>query len=490
MYFANMPSNRKDFVASICLLALFAHLQAQMKLEPSTEITASWGASYKGTFQSTALNESRKFRLFVPKGYGDTQKKYPLLFVTDGEYNFEKTVVAARELYTIGHMPESIVVAVENPNRTEDMTPPGMGKDLAGGDENGQKFMTFLAKELRPALADKFRVCKPNVLIGHSHGGILGHYAAADWRSDFPFILSLDGPLHLSNKWLVKELNQSLDKGGYLRLVSLESTYGWTDKDWAELKAKAPKDWTLSRAKLTGESHETLFFNGCYLGLKELFRDYSVVSVKDMSGKEVFQHYEEISKLYGERCVPPAQVQRQELMELSIAGQGKEAHQALDELSTSYGKPKDYDEQVKTIDEAAKMMQGKPSVFELVSRPKPGPDEMRTYLGTWEGENGPAEEGTPTTLKFQVVEGKVTGQMIYHLDGQDLTMEITYLKVKPDGLDFGVMNGMFPKGLLVHAGKFAEGKLTGKVEMQGIYFKRPAGLPAPPTILFSFKKVA
>ena len=69
---------------------------------------------------------------------------------------------------------------------------PAWAHSLAEGEEKGEKFLQFIARELKPQLESTARISRPAVLVGHSHGGILAYYAAADWRDEFPFIVSLD----------------------------------------------------------------------------------------------------------------------------------------------------------------------------------------------------------------------------------------------------------------------------------------------------------
>jgi hypothetical protein len=268
----------------------------KLELKPSSVLTKDWGSTYMGTIHSDILGEDRNVSLFVPRTFSTTKRAYPVVYFTDGKSYFEPAVVAVRELFLAGHIPDCVVVAIETPNRTQDLTPPGMGTFLAEGEEKGEKFLQFIARELKPQLESAARIGRPAVLVGHSHGGILAHYAAAGWRGEFPFIVSLDAPMHLQDAWLVKNLEKSLAKGGPLRLVSLEVRFGWPDKEWERFKAEAPKDWMLIRRRLPGEMHESMVFSGFYEGLKAVFSDYSKVAVKELSGPQAFAHYETIAK--------------------------------------------------------------------------------------------------------------------------------------------------------------------------------------------------
>ncbi len=341
----------------LCIVCLAVSVGAQAEnlvLTPTTLLPARWGSGYSAKMHSTALGTTRSLSIFVPKDFDSTKHKYPILFFTDGEYYFEKAVVATRELTLSGYMPESIVVAIENPERRLDMTPAKMKMlALEEGQPRAEKFLQFMVNELRPEIVKRFRGTNPTVYIGHSHGGILAHLAAAKWRKEVPFIVSLDAPVNLDNKFLETSLTNSIAEGGRLRLISVESKFGWLDADWLALQKAAPEDWMLNRRKLENEDHETMVFTGFYLGLKDVFSDYSFVNYRKLSAGEAFTKYEGLTAAYGAPVEPPLNTLNQAVDELTITGDGPAAHRALNLLADNYGAPKNRADLEKNIDEAA-----------------------------------------------------------------------------------------------------------------------------------------
>ena len=71
-----------------------------------------------------------------------------------------------------------------------------------------------------------------------------------------------------------------------------------------------------------------------------------------------------------------------------------------------------------------------------------------------------------------------------------MVQKLTYLKVVPNGLDFGFMNGMRPRGMLLHEGRFDGDVLKGTMRFGGVRLMRPPGMPGPSTVRFELKRVS
>jgi len=432
---------------------------------------------------SKSLEENRTVHVFVPAGYEKNSRRYPVIWSGDGEYYFVPLVTAVHELAVVGHMPESIVVAVETPERRNDMTPKELGRAASDGDPRADAFLDFLVKELRPQLASKYRTASPNVMVGHSQGGILCHYAAATRRKEFPFIVSLDAPVHLEDQWLEHRLESSKPAGGVLRLVSLEVAFGWHDQEWALATKALPAGWHMTRAKMAGEDHESMFFGGAYQGLKTLFADYSASKAKKLSGPLVFDYYEKLAAEYGSVPAPPFALLDRALLELTYTGNAAAARRALAMLNTDYGRQPDNDERNRMIDDAEKMLKGKPSVADLVGAPKPTEAEIKPYLGVWKGHMGAdGRLANDAKLTVSLKDGHAVAKFTMSRGSDHLDQEVVYLHVTKEGLEFGTMNGMHPRGVCTYVTTLKGGTLSGAMEMRGVYF-RPKDMPGNPPVL-------
>ncbi|MBI3578491.1 MAG: hypothetical protein HY089_03665, partial [Ignavibacteriales bacterium] len=112
--------------------------------------------------QSKALNETRDIFIHLPKDYGSTEKRYPVLYSLDGEWIFTFAVGAVEFLSgdVSGRMPEMIVVGIPNTNRERDLY------------YQSEPFSKFIEEELIPSIDSNYRTLPHRVLYGWSSGSV------------------------------------------------------------------------------------------------------------------------------------------------------------------------------------------------------------------------------------------------------------------------------------------------------------------------------
>ncbi|HVF39394.1 MAG TPA: alpha/beta hydrolase-fold protein [Gemmatimonadaceae bacterium] len=431
-------------------------------------------------FASRSLGESRSVFVALPASYTNTARTYPVLFVLDGEASFAIASTVVSGLASVGHMPEAIVVAIPNTNRLRDLTPPGLSVSGSTTREGGDRFLDFLQLELMPALKKDFRANDLIVLAGHSSGGILATYAAAT-RPAFRLILALDTPTRLGNDWLPARITERTRKpAGHLRYVSLESRFGWTDSAWTAFKTAAPKDWRLDRQKLEHESHVSMPFLGLYLGLRSLFQDYAVLSAPMSPTTKTLAHYREIEKLYGVPLMPPRALLRRVTEDLVMEGHSAAAEDAYRSLVKGYGSPPDSAKWISVLAELAKDPPMTETVDGLLATPAPKTVDGRHLIGEWRGKQWISpEDKSDVMLRLRDSAGVIVGvHYSYPAPGVELVEPVTYLKLVPGGFEYGYMNGMRPRGLLLHEARVTGNKFEGQMRFGGIRF-RPMEGPAP-----------
>ncbi|MBD0284278.1 MAG: alpha/beta hydrolase [Flavisolibacter sp.] len=145
-------------------------------------------------FYIPQLKRHRRIWIYLPEGYATSQKKYPVLYLQDGQNVFDEATSYAGEWgvdetldtleKTIGQM---IVVAIDNggEKRINEYSPFDM-KQYGKGE--GDKYVNFLVKTLRPYLVKRYRILKwgrHHYIAGSSMGGLISFYALLKYPKKF-----------------------------------------------------------------------------------------------------------------------------------------------------------------------------------------------------------------------------------------------------------------------------------------------------------------
>ncbi len=471
----------------------FAVLVADLEVKARDECAVCYESADTIVVNSTILNRARRVFVAVPASHARTSRSYPVVIVLDGEANFTPAVTIAATLARLGHFPEAIVVGIPNFNadprdRVHDMTPPGLSVNGSSLNEGGDLFLEFIEKELLPLVRARYRGGAPNMIVGHSSGGVIATYAAATRPKVFPVIVSIDAPIRIAENWLVRRLVESARAPLPLRYVSLDARFPWSDSLWNALSTAAPATWRLKRETLEGESHESMGFLAMYQGLKFAFADYSIVGaplVPRATATAAFAHYRNIESQLAATLPPPASVLRQMITDLLIEGQIDPARRALSWLIDGYGPQSDSAQLRGEIDAAAALPPFSETVASLKATPRPTPAEIAPYVGTWRGEQWMNPESKhPIALRIRVDGGRVIAEKLYVRGGVEEAEEVEYLKVVDGGLHFGNMNGMRPMAMVV-----SEGTRTGNVLEGALWFRGVRLPPRMPNGEISFRLV-
>src|SRR5215813_1626122 len=303
--------------------------------ESARNVPASRGGNAL-SFQisSSILKETRRILVVLPESYSRTaaERRYPVTVIVDGEYLIAPIAAVSDELSRNGQIPESVIVGIENvggadwlasnKKRVYDLTPPGLSVSGSSRNEGGDRFLDFIEQELLPALDRQFRTAAPRAFVGVSSGGILATYAAAT-RPTYRAVVSLDAPVHLDNNWLAKKLTErAAAPFAPVRYASLEAKFGWLDAAWNALVAKAPASWSLYREKFKLEGHETMQMLGAYLGLRQVFKDYSRFAAPESPTTSILPYYAKVGASLGASVLPPKKLLQNVVEDLLMEGRG------------------------------------------------------------------------------------------------------------------------------------------------------------------------
>jgi len=187
----------------------------------------------------------RDYELIVglPESYAkESQRRYPVLYLLDGQWDFNIVNQMAGALRYDKVIPEILIVGItysgDEPNYTElrraDYTPshwqPPDENAPFGGD--GPKFLSFLQEKLLPTVEAHYRVdASQRMLAGHSAGGLFTLYALLEKPDLFQSYLALSPATFWGDRLLFQRERQfhaqhpSLQKRIWMSVGELE----WPD---------------------------------------------------------------------------------------------------------------------------------------------------------------------------------------------------------------------------------------------------------------------
>ena len=157
--------------------------------------------------ESAVLGERRRVEVALPAGYAATpEARYPLLVTLDGPDHLAHSAHSADALATLDLGPETIVAAVRNEpgRRDRDLLPPADGAPSGQAD----RFLAFLADELRPALDSLYRTDGTAALAGHSYGGTFATYAWLERPDAFDAVFAFSPSFWVADEALLDRLEK------------------------------------------------------------------------------------------------------------------------------------------------------------------------------------------------------------------------------------------------------------------------------------------
>lgn len=197
------------FLSTLLLLSSFC-IHAQ-ETSPLT-------TGFEETIPSKILGQDRKIWIHIPNSNGGNKIKdrghYPVIYLLDGSENFNTVVSITEHMTESSLCPPIIVVGILPKDRVSELTT-GTDKELSGVVGNGEKFMSFVEKELIPYIDTTYPTTTYKTFIGHSLGGLTVINTFLHQPNLFNSYVSLDGSLWWDNQKTVKEAKTILPTQNY-----------------------------------------------------------------------------------------------------------------------------------------------------------------------------------------------------------------------------------------------------------------------------------
>jgi predicted alpha/beta superfamily hydrolase len=149
-------------------------------------------------FYIPQLKRKRKISIYLPENYVASKNRYPVMYMHDGQNVFDEATSFAGEwgvdeFLDSAMVKQCIVVAIDNggDKRMNEYSPYDFTLDskiVKGNKGEGQKYVDFLAKILKPFIDKNYRTLKESkntFITGASMGGLISLYAVLKYPKVF-----------------------------------------------------------------------------------------------------------------------------------------------------------------------------------------------------------------------------------------------------------------------------------------------------------------
>lgn len=294
---------------------------------------------FADSIKSTSLNEQRLLLIYTPyankKIKPSTKETYPVLYVLDGENHFRSVVAIVERLIGSGVCPPMIVVGIPNTNRTRDLTPTASEGNTDGlkNTGGGEKFISFLEKELMPYIESSYPTAPYKILMGHSLGGLMVMHTLVHHTDLFNAYVPIDAAVWWDDHKILKEAKLALKKNNYENKTLFLAIANRMEQgvDTTAVQSDTSEKTELIRYNLElihhinqhqknklrfnykyyqKESHSTIAFIAAYDALRFLFDYYELPKYSNYTNENpklktlIVEHYTTISKQMGYKVLP------------------------------------------------------------------------------------------------------------------------------------------------------------------------------------------
>lgn len=240
--------------------------------------------------QSKKLNGTRQMIISLPSSYEkEPDRKFPLLFLLDGEYLFDAFSGSLSYANYWDDLPQVIIVGIVQNSNGERFIDSQFNPETGVPEEGGAKFYDFIATELIPALEKKYRIAPFKVIAGHdTTAGFLNFFLYKD-QPLFNAYISLSPELAPEMETRIADRLSFFKQPIFYYQATADGDLKKMSKRIQDLdqniKAKPNPNLNYRFDDFKNASHYSLVLNAIPNALYQIFGSYQPISTTEFQDK-------------------------------------------------------------------------------------------------------------------------------------------------------------------------------------------------------------
>ncbi|WP_448657386.1 alpha/beta hydrolase [Sphingomonas sp. CJ99] len=258
----------------LLILACWTSVASAQTAPEATPIVV--GQSYR--LASTIMPTTRTINIWLPPGYADGGKRYPVLYLLDGgvDQDFHH-ISGLAQLGTVnGTTRDVIVVGIETVDRRNELafptTDPALKAEYPTAGDSA-RFRRFIADEVKPWVEHGYRTDGTDAVMGESLAGLFVVETLLRQPALFDQYIAISPSLWWDNQSLLTAARPMLPgTAGRTLWLSVANEQGMGVTPFADLlRTNAPAGLTWTFAPMPNETHASIYHGAAMIALRHLF---------------------------------------------------------------------------------------------------------------------------------------------------------------------------------------------------------------------------
>ena len=194
------------------------------------------------TIEAPQLGRNKTVWVYLPYNYGDSDKRYPVIYMHDGQHVFSHGESPKRDWFMEDKLndlhSEAIIIGIEHggdTHRIDEMTP--YSNETHGGG-HADDYLDFIINTLKPHVDSNYRTLTDKdhtTIFGSSVGGLISFYALLKFPDIFGNAGAFSPSFWFSHEiFVLMESVQQIDGRIYFMAGDHETSYMVPDIDYME----------------------------------------------------------------------------------------------------------------------------------------------------------------------------------------------------------------------------------------------------------------